>query len=171
MWAARFDEGYVFGGLEPVVVDTLKGVPMLLESTDIRVRKRLLPETCQDEEDEEHWREHAVPELERLFLSRAQLVARDLKGLQKLAVDGSYFLLIVHEHASAWLAALNAARLAMFELSDLEAKDLSDEGFAKLSSKQQQAVARIDLLGYIQAVLLGEAEVEDAGSVDDLVTE
>ena len=37
-----------------------------------------------------------------------------------------------------------------------------------LSSKQQEAVLRIDLLAGIQAVLIGEHEVEDAGSLDDL---
>ena len=107
LWAARLDEGYLFGGLPAVAVETLKGVPMLLESTDARVRRRLLPETCDTPEDEEHWRQHAVPELERLFLSRAQLVRRDLGSLQKLGFDGSSALLIPHEHSSAWLAALN----------------------------------------------------------------
>ena len=40
MWAARVDEGYVFGGLSPACADTLKAVPMLLESSDDRVRER-----------------------------------------------------------------------------------------------------------------------------------
>jgi hypothetical protein len=77
MWVARVDEGFVFGDLTPASVETLKGVPMLLESADARVRARLLPETCDDADAEEHWRRHAVPELERLFLSRAQVVRRD----------------------------------------------------------------------------------------------
>ena len=171
MWAARLDEGYLFGGMDAETVATLKGVPMLLESADARVRRRLLPETCSDAEDEEQWRLHAVPELERLFLSRAQLVRRDLAGLRQLEADGRHVLLIVHEHASAWLAALNAARLALFVLNDLEADHLTDEGFAALTGKQREAVVRIDLLAGMQAVLLGEHEVEDGGSIDDYVIE
>lgn len=171
MWAARLDEGYMFGGMDAGTVATLKGVPMLLESSDARVRKRLLPETCSGEEDEAHWREHAVPELERLFLSRAQLVRRDLNGLKRLVGETGSVLLIIHEHSSAWLAALNAARLALFELNDLAAEHLIDDGFDKLSSKQQEAVLRIDLLAGIQAVLIGEHEVEDVGSIDDFALE
>lgn len=167
LWAARVDEGYLFGGLPTVAVETLKGVPMLLESTDTRVRDRLLPETCDDPEDEEHWRRHAVPELERLFLSRAQLVRRDLGGLRKLGHDGSSALLIPFPHTSAWLAALNAARLALFALNDLDASHLDEEAFATLTAKQREAVARIDLLAAVQAVLLGDFEVEDGGSMAD----
>lgn len=171
MWVARIEEGYLFGGLPIVAIETLKGVPMLLESGDDRVRSRLLPETCDDPEDEEYWRRHAVPELERLFLSRAQLVRRDLGGLKKLEFDGSAALLIPHEHTSAWLAALNAARLALFALNDLEARHLEDDGFASLMPKQQEAVVRMDLLAWIQGALLGELEVEDGGSIDDFAIE
>ena len=89
MWAARVAEGFVFGDLTPAAVETLKGVPMLIESSDSRVRDRLLPETCSKEEDEEHWREHAVHELERLFLSRAQLVRRDLDALLRSSASRS----------------------------------------------------------------------------------
>src|SRR5688572_20800715 len=117
MWVARVDEGYVFGDLSPGTVDTLTGVPMLIESADERVRGRLLPETCADPEDEAHWRRHAVPELERLFLSRAQLVRRDLATLRKMPKSANHLLLIRDEHTNAWLAALNAARLALFVLN------------------------------------------------------
>ena len=63
MWAARVDEGFVFGGLHAAMVETLKGVPMLIESSDARVRNRLLPETCDDPDDETEWRQHAVPDV------------------------------------------------------------------------------------------------------------
>ena len=90
MWVARVEEGFLFGDLTQVALETLEGVPMLIESSDPRVRGRLLPETCEVEEDEEHWREHAVPELERLFLSRAQVVQRDLDKLRKMIDGDSY---------------------------------------------------------------------------------
>ena len=52
MWAARADDGYVLGGLTKQCVDTLRGVPMLVESNDSRVRERLLPDTYDGAEDE-----------------------------------------------------------------------------------------------------------------------
>jgi hypothetical protein len=169
MWVARVDEGYVFGDLSPASVETLKGVPMLLESQDPRVRERLLPETCSDEEAEEHWRRHAVPELERLFVSRAQVVRRDLGNLRTLPESSRQVLLIPHAHQNAWLAALNAARLALFELNSLTAESMEPEAFGTASKKQQEALLRIHLLAEIQSVLLGDFEVETSGRFDDLV--
>ena len=169
MWAARLDEGFLFGGLDNMAISTLKGVPMLVESEDERVRRRLLPETCDDDDDEEQWRQHAVPELERLFLSRAQLVRRDLEGLKRLPGDGSGVLFIAHEHASAWLAALNAARLALFELNELEAADFEEGAIDRLEGKQREAALRMDLMAGMQAILIGDHELEEVGSVEDLV--
>lgn len=171
MWAARVDEGYLFGELTDDAVRTLRGVPMLIESSDDRVRRRLLPETCHEDEDEAHWREHAVPELERLFLSRAHLVQRDLDKLRRLPDTEGQVLLISHEHVNAWLAALNAARLALYELNDLTAAHMETEGFSGASAKQQEAIIRISLLAEIQAVLLGDFEVDDEGASADDLTE
>ena len=170
MWAARVDEGFIFGDLTPAAVETLKGVPMLIESSDARVRDRLLPETCSKEEDEEHWREHAVPELERLFLSRAQLVRRDLGALRKIPNTSNSVLLVPHEHVNAWLAALNAARLALFALNDMTAEHLEVEGFDKATPKQQEAILRLDMMAEMQAVMLGDDEFDDEDiSFDDFI--
>jgi hypothetical protein len=172
MWVCRVSEGIVFGGLEAAAVETLKGVPMLLESSDARVRERLLPETCEDPDDEAQWRRHSVPELERLFLSRAQLIRRDLAGLRKLANFDAHVLLIPDDHVNAWLSTLNAARLALFALNDLKAEHLEADGFAQASQKQQQAVLRIHLLAELQSVLLGDLEVDDTGaSFEDFILE
>lgn len=168
MWAGRVDEGYVFGGLSAGCVDTLKAVPMLLESSDVRVRDRLLPETCVEADDEEHWRRHAVPELERLFVSRAQLVRRDLAGLRKLGKSDTQLLLIPNGHVNAWLAALNAARLALYVLNDLTAQHLEAEGFVGATAKQQEAILRIQVLAEVQSVLLGDYEIESGGPMADL---
>ena len=161
MWAGRVDAGFVFGDLTDEIVQTLRGVPMLIESSDERVRRRLLPETCAEQQDEQHWREHAVPELERLFLSRATLVRRDLERLRKLPASDNYVLLITDEHVNAWVAALNAARLALFALNDLTAAHMETEGFSGASAKQQEAIVRISLLAELQAVLLGDFEVPE----------
>jgi hypothetical protein len=171
MWVARVDEGYVFGDLSPASVETLKGVPMLLESADARVRGRLLPDTCDDAVDEEHWRRHAVPELERLFLSRAQLVRRDLATLRKMPKSEHKLLLIPDGHTSAWLAALNGARLALYVMNDLTAETMEPDGFVKATPKQQEALLRIHLLAEMQSVLLGDLEVEPSGPFDEFIIE
>ncbi|MBL8752968.1 MAG: DUF2017 family protein [Planctomycetes bacterium] len=171
MWVARVDEGFVFGDLTPASVETLTGVPMLLESADARVRARLLPETCHEADDEEQWRRHAVPELERLFLSRAQLVRRDLATLRKMPKSEHKLLLIPDGHASAWLAALNGARLALYVMHDLDAAAMEPEGFAKATPKQQEALLRIHLLAELQSVLLGDLDLEPSGPFEEFVIE
>ena len=40
MWAARVSEGYVFGELTPATVETLTGVPMLINPAASSMRQR-----------------------------------------------------------------------------------------------------------------------------------
>ncbi len=163
----RGENGLLFGGLTPVCVDTLKAVPMLLESTDERVRRRLLPDTYGDAEQESHWRRHGRPELERLFLSRAQLVRRDLKGLRRLARTDTWVLPVPESHTAAWLSSLNAARLALFELNELTAADMEPGGFERCTRKQREAVFRIHFLAEVQSFLLGDIAVDEDDFLDD----
>lgn len=161
MWVARADSGYLFGGLTQHCVETLRGVPMLIESTDPRVRQRLLPDTYERADDEQEWRATAVPELERLFLSRAQLVRRDLQQMKKLDNLDSWVLLIPDQHANAWLSSLNAARLALYALNDLKPEHLERNGLERALPKQQAALLRIHFLAEIQSVLLGDLQFDD----------
>jgi|JRYL01.1.fsa_nt_gb hypothetical protein len=166
MWAARIPEGYVFGGMSTECVRTLEGVPLLLESRDPRVLERLYPDTCSDEQDEAQWREHAVPELERLFASRGTIVRKDLAAMRAVGDAASRVLLIPEGHTNAWLASLNAARLALYALNDLNADWMSGYELESATDKQREAIARIHLLAEIQAVLLGEFELEVADPDD-----
>jgi Domain of unknown function (DUF2017) len=176
MWVVRDETGYVFGGLTPFAVDTLKAIPMLLESSDLRVRKRLMPDTYEDAEAEAQWRRHSAPELERLFLSRANLVRRDLEGLRRLKKTDTWVLAIEDRHQNAWLSSLNAARLALFEMNDLTAEHMERDGIDLCSKKQREAVERIHLMAEMQSVLLGDVEVDEddlpepgSPDLDDLV--
>lgn len=170
MWAARADEGYVIGGLTKRALETLRGVPMLVESSDPRVRERLLPETYDGAEDESHWREHATPELERLFMSRLQIVRKDLAALRQIPDTDNWVLLLPDNHVNAWLASLNAARLSLYVLNDLEPKHCERGGAAGCTPKQVEALWRIHFLAEIQCILMGEMEAldeEDAADEDD----
>ncbi|GAB4156670.1 MAG: hypothetical protein Fur0037_24920 [Planctomycetota bacterium] len=163
MWVARTENGYLFGGLTAYCLETLRGVPMLIESKDPRVRRRLLPDTYDEIEDQQDWRATAVPELERLFLSRGQLVSRDLQRIKKLDNLDSWVLLIPDQHTNAWLSSLNAARLALYELNDLTPEHMERDGVQKADGKQREAILRIHFLAEIQGVLLGELDFGDEG--------
>jgi hypothetical protein len=160
MWFARLDDGYLFGGLTRQCVDTLKGVPMLVESQDPRVRERLLPEPYDDQEADAQWRRHAVPELERLFASRLHMVRKDLGAMQVLKDTDSWILQVPDGHTNAWLATLNAARLSLYVLNDLAPELMEREGVEKANPKQQEALQRIHFLAEMQCVLLGDFDGE-----------
>ena len=176
MWVVRDENGYVFGGLTPLAVDTLKAIPMLLESSDERVRRRLLPDTYGDPDAEAQWRRHSAPELERLFLSRANLVRRDLEGLKRLKKTDTWVLAIEDRHHNAWLSSLNAARLALYEMNDLTPAHMERDGIGLCSKKQREALSRIHFMAEVQSVLLGDVEVDEddlpdpgSGDLDDVV--
>jgi len=167
MWAVRTDVGYLICGLTRICLETLRGVPMLLESNDPRVRKRLMPETYDDAEAELQWRQHAAPELERLFLSRAQIVRKDLAAMRQLKDADSWVLFVPDTHQNAWLATLNAARLALFLLSELEAVHLERDGHQRATEKQREAIARIHFLAELQSILMGQFDLMDDLDLDD----
>ena len=167
MWAVRTDVGYLVCGLTRTWLETLRGVPMLLESNDPRVRKRLLPETYDDDDAEQQWRRHSAPELERLFMSRAQIVRKDLGAMRQLKDADSWVLFVPDTHQNAWLATLNAARLALFLLSDLEAEHLEREGHQRATDKQREAIARIHFLAELQSILMGQFDLMDDLDLDD----
>jgi hypothetical protein len=167
MWVARVKDGILLAGLTRLCVDTLRGVPMLLESNDERVRSRLLPETYDCHDSELSWRDLAVPELERLFASRTSLVRRDLDQLRQIAEAESWVLLIPDRHANAWLSCLNAARLALYLLNDLTPEMMERDGLLLASPKQQEALLRIHFLAEVQCVLMGDVEYEQLDVVEE----
>jgi hypothetical protein len=88
-----------------------------------------------------------------------------------MAKSGNQLLLIPDGHVAAWLAALNAARLALYVLAELSAEVMEPENFDQASQKQQEALLRIHLLAEIQSVLLGDLDLESAGPFGDFVIE
>ena len=121
MWGARDEVGNLWlGGVNTFGAQALAIVPELLESDDPRVQKRLLPVTFDEDDEEEQWRKHGLPELARLFLSRSQLMRRDLESMRKVRDTDYWILCIPKGHESAWLSGLNGVRLALYELHDME---------------------------------------------------
>jgi hypothetical protein len=139
--------------LAPLHADTLVHVPIWLRSDDPRVRARLLPEAFADEERERQWRRYATPDLEHLFASRAEIVERDLAGLtQDRAMRFS--LTIPAAHGSAWLSALNGARLALFALHDLRQVDMERLPNELGDFDRELALVRIHIMAFLQEMLI-----------------
>ncbi|MBL8897802.1 MAG: DUF2017 family protein [Planctomycetes bacterium] len=167
MWAARTDTGWAFGDIAPEALTTLEAVPLLLTTRDPRVVERLHPETYAEDADEREWRRHAGEELRHLFASREELVRGDLARMRELPAGRGKFLLIPDAHVSGWLAALNAARLALYALNDLEPEWMAGKERERMSAQQRMALARIHLLAELQTVLLGERTREPHSSSAD----
>lgn len=140
-------------GITALHADTLMHIPEWLESDDVRVRSRLLPAVYKDPEEEAQWRRFAVPELEHLFASRVEIVGKDLESL---AQDGAvtFSLRIPKDHTMAWLSSLNAARLALFELHDLDDEDMELEPAEIGDFDKELALVRIHIMAFMQELLL-----------------
>lgn len=147
------DGSLVVRGVTPLHAAMLAAVPELLECDDPRVRSRLLPETYEDPDEEEQWRRHVTPELEHLFASRAELIGGDLRALE-LDDDMTFRLRIPPGHETAWLTGLNAARLALFELHDLEDVDMERDPGELGDPEKELALVRIHVLAYLQEMLM-----------------
>jgi hypothetical protein len=155
MRVERLDDGDLWlRGISPFHADTLLRLPEWLDSSDPRVRARLLPKVYDDAEDEQQWRRFGVPQLEHLFASRAEIVAKDL---QSLAQDDSvaFSMRIPQEHANAWLSTLNAARLALFAAHGLDESDMErDPTELEGDFERELALVRIHLMAFMQELLI-----------------
>ena len=140
-------------GISPLHADTLLQIPAWLQSTDPRVRERLLPEVYEDAEREEEWRKYATPELEHLFASRADLLVQDLQTL-KPSDSVTFRMTIPKTHIAAWISSLNAARLAVFALHELEAEDMEVDPTEIEDFEKELALVRIHILALMQEMLL-----------------
>lgn len=146
-------------GMPVLLADSLLRIPGLLRSDDPQVRQRLLPDVYGEDAQEQEWRKHAVPELEHLFLSRAEILQRDLATLGAGA-DGQYQMTIGRSHQTAWLSSLNAARVALFTLHGLQPQDMDQERDLDAAAAEEEqhkhlAIARIWLMAWLQELLLG----------------
>lgn len=142
-----------FCELSPICAESLLQIPGLLRSEDSRVRERLLPETYTDPEQEKEWRRLGAGELEHLFASRAELIEKDLQGIEQEG-DSSFRLAIDGRHRSAWLSGLNAARLTLFILHDLAEDDIEKDPGLIGDFDKDMALLRIHLLAYMQEMMI-----------------
>lgn len=139
--------------MPPFCVDTFLKLPEWLEDRNASVRERFLPRASTDLQAELEWRRYAIPELEHLFLSRVEIVRKDLLTL-KSGRSGTYSMRIPEKHRTAWLSALNGARHALFILHELEPEDMDVDLAGFDGDPKDEARLRIALMGWLQQVLI-----------------
>jgi hypothetical protein len=151
--------------IPPALAFALRELPKLLsgefpESTS-RIHQDPYSEVGREGEDEnsEEWARHGHPELRHLFDSAREIVLRDLAGL---GMDGllppAWRLRIPGSNVPAWLSALAAARVGLGEAHEVTSADLERVGGSLLPNERDRGILLIQLLGWMQAILIGEPD-------------
>ncbi len=97
------------------------------------------------------WHETVDPDLHHLLETSVATVTRDLTGL-----DGET-LEFAGEHLTAWMSALNQARLVLGELHQVTENDMARTEL-DVSQPRDKALAQIHVLGYLLQSLVEQAE-------------
>jgi hypothetical protein len=98
------------------------------------------------------WKEHVRPELERLFATSRDLVARDVEGLGHNGQGNK--LVIPGDHLDAWLNALNQARLVIVEENRFSESDLDHREPPDLATRRGLSLLKIHFYAHLQELLL-----------------
>lgn len=108
-----------------------------------------------DEELREDWKEHVRPELERLFTSNREMVARDLSMLGHNGQGTK--LVIPAAHLDAWLNALSQARLIIVEENRFAETDLDHREPPDLATRRGMALLKVHFYAHLQELLVEAA--------------
>ena len=169
----RPDGGIAIENLVPPLVFILLEVPGLLapDQPD-EVKRRLFPDPSDDDEIRKDWARLVQPELYALLASAREIVVKDLARM--VPAGGTCRLEIPALHVNAWISALNAARLALGAVHEIEDEDdlhlfddpdEEDEEVVDLDERSL-AIVKIHLLGELQAMLVLEHDPEAGGESD-----
>ena len=165
----RLDEKHVrISGLTAMLAVMLRETPEILELRDgPDASARLFPDpTATDDKINKEWQQMVTPELRHLFVSAAETVTRDLTVLTGSKGDPEvYEVTFPVEHLSAWMSALNQARLILAEVHKIDEEDMERRDFDPQNQKHL-AVVRIQLLGYLLHLFV---ELENSNESTDRV--
>jgi len=141
--------------IHPLFVSLLTELPKVA-SRHKKAQARLYPDPIGGEDHAEFrrdWKEHVRPELERLFASSRDIVARDLSAL---GGNGTK-LVIPSGHVEAWLNALNQARLVIVEESNFSEADLDHREPPDLATRRGMALLKMHFYAHLQELLVEAA--------------
>ncbi|MEX1044911.1 MAG: DUF2017 family protein [Chthoniobacterales bacterium] len=123
-----------------------------------KARSRLYPDPVGPDGDAElrrDWKDHVLPELERLFASSREIVTRDLSTLGRNG-QGTR-LLIPGDHLDAWLNALNQARLVIVEENKFAEADLDHREPPDLATRRGLSLLKVHFYAHLQELLVEAA--------------
>jgi len=141
--------------IHPLFVSLLTELPKVA-SRHKKAQARLYPDPIGGEDHAEFrrdWKEHVRPELERLFASSRDIVARDLSAL---GGNGTK-LVIPSGHLEAWLNALNQARLVIVEESNFSEADLDHREPPDLATRRGMSLLKMHFYAHLQELLVEAA--------------
>lgn len=119
--------GFELRGIQEPFRSLLRELPAVPEQHAQAAAGRLFPKPAEPESDPEiaaDWDTLVRPDLERLFASAREIVARDLASLEKKGAGSK--LAIPSAHVEAWIHALTQARLALAEAHHFTEGELSE---------------------------------------------
>jgi hypothetical protein len=141
--------------IHPLFASLLTELPKAA-SRHKKAQARLYPDPIGGEDHTEFrrdWKEHVRPELERLFASSREIVARDLSAL---GGNGTK-LVIPSGHLEAWLNALNQARLVIVEESNFSEADLDHREPPDLATRRGMSLLKMHFYAHLQELLVEAA--------------
>lgn len=122
------DGGLLLSHLAPWFVSVLFEVPDLLDADQPdAVKRRLYPEPSEDPEQSKEWQKYVHPDLFALLASAREIMQRDLETLSPMVESvppGLWGVTVQKEHISAWISAMNAARLTLAATYGIEEEDM-----------------------------------------------
>ena len=148
-------ESWELRDIHPLFASLLTELPKAA-SRHKKAQARLYPDPIGGEDHAEFrrdWKEHVRPELERLFASSREIVARDLSAL---GGNGTK-LVIPSGHLEAWLNALNQARLVIVEESNFSEADLDHREPPDLATRRGMALLKMHFYAHLQELLVEAA--------------
>jgi hypothetical protein len=143
--------------VHPLFATLLVDLPKVA-SRHKKAQARLYPDPtggAGEEQLRRDWKEHVRPELERLFSTSRDIVARDLEGLGPNGHGTK--VVIPTNHIDAWLNALNQARLVIVEENRFAESDLDQREPPDLATRRGLSLLKIHFYAHLQELLVEAA--------------
>lgn len=152
-----FSGSWELRDIHPLFASLLAELPKAA-SRHRKAQARLYPDPTGgtgDAQLQRDWKEHVRPELESLFASSREVVARDLSSLGRNG-QGTH-LVIPAGHIDAWLNALNQARLVIVEENGFGEDDLDHREPPDLATRRGLSLLKVHFYAHLQELLVGAA--------------
>ena len=145
--------------IDPFVAEMLRRIGRSVDTGGSgAVERRLFPppvEPGDELEFAEDWKSYVEPDLRELFRTAVETVEADLAPLVGDAPEFPASLRIPVKHLSAWINALNQARLTLAARYDVTEEDMEAD-VPELGDERAMALLLIHFYGYLQELFLRE---------------